>query len=184
MRKPRPDSKLLNLPEEAQHAIIDRMLNGNTYLQVKDYILEKYQIETSAAALSKFWETMAAPVLLARRHRAVETADEIADEAIARPGKFDAATIDALKQKAFELAIAPGADPRDVKSLFMLVLKARDQDLDERQLKLDLDRFQFDAAKAALAQLPALRQIAGDKSLNSDARLQAARKKLFGEAPA
>jgi hypothetical protein len=147
---------LLNLPEEAQHAIIDRMLNGNTYLQVKDYILEKYQIETSAAALSKFWETMAAPVLLARRHRAVETADEIADEAIARPGKFDAATIDALKQKAFELAIAPGADPRDVKSLFMLVLKARDQEIDAQTLALESEKFRATIASKVEAGLDAI----------------------------
>jgi hypothetical protein len=184
MRKPRPDSKLLNLPEELQSKIAHLMLNGTPYHLLVEMLKRDFQIETSRAALSNFWNSVASPMLMAQRHRAVTTADEIAAEATRRPGQFDAATIDALKQKAFELSINPGANPGDVKNLFMLVLKARDQDLQKQELAFNRQRFEFDAAKAALAQLPALRQIAGDRSLDSDARLLAVRKKLFGDAPA
>lgn len=124
----------MNLPEEKQAQIADWLLSGLPYHQVKQLIDTELKITTSFGALSAFWADVCTPALLARRRRAVTTADEIADEASQKPGKFDEATIEALRQKAFELSVSPRADPRDVKSLFMLVLKARDQDLQERQV--------------------------------------------------
>ena len=184
MSKPRSDSKLLNLPEEKIAQISDWLLSGMPYHQVKKMIAEQYQLSISLAALSNFYQSVCAQELIARRQRAVSTADEIAAAAQTKPGNFDSATIDALKQKAFELSINPGADPRDVKSLFMLVLKARDQQISEKQLALDREKFEFDAAKAALAKLPDLKLIASDKSLSDDDKLTAIREKLFGEVPA
>lgn len=183
MRKPRSDSKLLTLPEEQQAQLAEWLLAGIPYHRARSLLKKEFGVNTSLAALSAFWEQVCTPGLLARRQQAVTTADEIAEEARARPGNFDAATIDAIKQKAFELAISPRSHPRDVKSLFMLITKSRDQNLKEQQLKLDRERFEFSAAKAALAQLSALRHIAGDKSLDQDAKLLAVRQALFGSTP-
>jgi hypothetical protein len=183
MRKPRSDSKLLTLPEEQQAQLAEWLLSGLPYHKAKALLEKEFHVVTSLAALSAFWDEVCTPGLLARRQQAVSTADEIAEEARAKPGNFDAATIDAIKQKAFELAVSPRAAPRDVKSLFMLITKNRDQTLKEQQLKLDRERFEFSAAKAALAQLPALRHIAGDKSLDNDSKLLAVRQALFGETP-
>ena len=184
MSKPRSDAKLLNLPEEEQSALCDWLLSGVPYHKVKSMLKDQFKVSTSLGALSNFYDSVCSAELIARRRRAVSTADEIAKEAEAKPGRFDTATIDALKQKAFELSVSPGADPRDVKSLFMLVLKARDQDLGERNIELARDKFEFDAAKAAMAVLPELRRIANDKSMTEDDKLHQARLKLFGEVPA
>jgi hypothetical protein len=184
MRKPRSDAKLLNLPEEQQAQLADWLLSGIPYQTVKKMVQDSYSIDTSLGALSSFYNNVCGAALIARRQRAVSTADDIASAAAATPGKFDSATIDALKQKAFELSINPGSDPRDVKSLFMLVLKARDQQLDQDHLALDRDKFQFDAAKACLEKLPELKTIAADRGMSEDDKLTAARKALFGELPA
>jgi len=183
MRKPRSDSKLGSLPEEQQSVLCDWLLSNLPYAQIKAMIKKEFKVTVSLSAISAFYSDFCAAELIARRQRAVSTADEIAAEATKKPGKFDAATIDALKQKAFELCINPGGNPKDVKSLFMLVLKARDQELDEQNLTLARDKFQFDAAKAALDALPALREIAKDKSLSDGDKLTSARKALFGELP-
>ncbi len=45
------------------------------------------------------------------------------------------------------------------------------------------EKFQFDAARAALKCLPQLKAIAADKALDEPARLNAARKHLFGVTP-
>lgn len=183
MRKPRSDSRLAQLPEDQQAQLADWLLSGVPYHRVKALLKSEFSVDTSLAALSNFYDTFCSATLIARRQRAVSTADEIAREAESKPGNFDVATINALKQKAFELSINPGADPRDVKSLFMLVLKARDQELDKQNLKLAQDKFQFDAAKAALAALPELKAIAGERGLSEADKLTAARKALFGELP-
>jgi len=183
MKKPRSDSKLLNLAEEQQARLADWLLSGVPYYKVRDLIEKEFHVITSVRALSEFWNRYCGAELIRRRSQAVTTADQIAEEAVRTPGRFDAATIDALKQKAFELAISPGANPKEIKNLFMLVLKARDQELDERQLTLARDRFEFDAAKAALEQLPALKKISSDRGLDRNQKLDAIRRRLFGEVP-
>ena len=90
------------------------------------------------------------------------------------------ATLDALGQKAYELAESPNADPKDVKAVMMLLLKASDQAFRRERLELDKQKFQFDAAEACLKALPELKAIASDKGLSDAQRVEAVRLKLFG----
>lgn len=140
MRKTRSDSKLLNLPEEQQAQLADWLLGGMPYHEAKAIVAkpapEGFGVSVSINAFSGFWQTVCAPMMLQRRSRAVRTADLIAEEIDKAPGRLDSATIDLLKQQAFELASSPQARPRDVKALFSLVLKARDQELVERRIRL------------------------------------------------
>lgn len=136
MRKPRSDAKLLNLPEEQQAALADWLLGGMPYHVARTELAREFGVVTSLSALSLFWGAVCQPQLLRRRAQAVTTAEAVADAAASNPGRFDAATIDALRQKAFELAISPIAKPDDVRALFSLVLKAADQGLKERQVSV------------------------------------------------
>lgn len=163
--------------------LCDWLLSGLPQEKVRLLLHKEFSVETSNAALSRYYSEVCSVALLARRQRAVSTAEEIATEVARSPGKFDAATIDRLKQMTFEMSLQPQPDAGKLRDVFMLVLKARDQDLDEKQLQLSMDKFQFDAAKACLAHLPALREIAKDPGMDDAAKLQAVRKRLFGEAP-
>jgi len=156
MRRPRSDSKLKNLPEDQGEQLTDWLLAGVPYREIKRRMLEAFKVETSTRALSEYWQTECAAALVARRQRAIETADAVADEAAANPGRFDAATVDALKQKAFELAINPQSAAKDVKGLFMLVLKARDQELDVERLAFERDKFKLATQKEIEKGLDAL----------------------------
>jgi len=183
MKKPRSDAKLLNLPEEQKSQLCGWLLSGMPLHIVNGLVKKQFNVETSLSGLSHFYSVECVALLMRNRQRAVFTADEIAEAAAKDPGRFDQATIDALKQQAFELAIAPGADPKNVKALFSLVLKSKDQALAEKQISLDREKFEFDAAGAALHNLESLRHIAGDRKLDNRAKLDAVRMKLFGEAP-
>lgn len=137
MRKPRSDSKLLNLPEEQRDELLDLMLSGQPYHAVQKILAaDPFNVAVSLSSLSSFYAHEAPKRMTERRLGALRIAHEIAEEAQKRPSQFDAATIEALTQKAFELAISPTSPAKDVKSLFMLVLKSRDQDLKERQIVL------------------------------------------------
>ena len=147
MKKPRSDAKLLQLPEEQQAQLAEWLLGGTPYHQAKALVLAEFGVSTSLGALSSFWSEVCQPALLRRRAKAVETADAVAEAAKARPGSLDAATVDALRQKAFELAISPLSKPDDVAQLFSLVLKAGDQSLKERQVSVSERRVALLEAK-------------------------------------
>lgn len=167
MRKPRSDAKLLQMPEEHQAQLVEWLLSGVPYHRAREMLEKEFGLNTSLAALSAFWDEVCTPALLARRQQAVTTADELAQEARAKPGSFDAATIDAIRQKAFELAVSPLAAPRDVKSLFMLLLKSRDQDLKNQDIEIKLRRLELLEKNAAQAK-EQLQAVAGRGGLSKE----------------
>ena len=149
MKKTRSDSKLLALDEAEQAQIVDWLLGGVPYRQARELIEKDFGVKTSFAALSHFWDDVCTPALLARRRRAVSTAEDMADEAQKMPGKFDEATLDAIRQAAFNLAIQPQCNPGDVKNLFALLLKARDQELKAKDVEIKLRRLELLEKNAA-----------------------------------
>lgn len=181
MRKPRSDAVLLNLPEEQQCKLADWLLNGMPYHEAKLLAEEEFGVALkSLSAFQDFWQQVCQPLLLAKRRKLAGAADERAEEAKRSPGQFDLATLDAIAQKAYELAESANADPKDVKSLMMLLLKARDQNFEEKKLAFDRQKFEFDAAAACLKQLPTLKAISTNKALNQNEKVEQIRLRLFG----
>src|SRR6266496_78470 len=136
MRKTRSDSKLLNLPDEKKDPILDWMLGGMSYTAVREMVAKEFGIKSSPAALSAFYAQEAPKRFIKQRLKSLSVAAEIADEAQKTPSMFAPATIERMQQLAFEQSITPGADPDTVKSFFMMMLKARDQDLESRRVAL------------------------------------------------
>jgi hypothetical protein len=165
MHKPRSDSKLLNLPEEQQAQLAEWLLSGLPYHKAKALIEKEFGITTSLAALSAFWDDVCSQALSARRQQAVTTADEIADEARKNPGQFDAAMIDAIKQKALAISISPQAKPGEVKSLLMILLKSRDQELKSKDIEIKIRRLELLEKQTQKA-----RDLLADGTLSEDER--------------
>lgn len=166
-RKPRSDAKLLNLPEVQQAQLCEWMLSGIPLHKVRELVETEFGVVVeSLSPFSRFWSEVCSHAHLAQRSRASQMAGVIAEEASKRPGEFDAATIDAIKQRAFELAMRPGCEPSDVKSLFMLIQKSRDQDLKAQQI--DLQRRRLDALEAQLQAVNAAVTSAKDGGLTPE----------------
>lgn len=64
---------------------------------------------------------------------------------------------------------------------FQLGLKTIVQDLNVKKVTLDRDKFEFDAAKAALDAIDTLRKIKSNSGLTEEEKIQQARLELFGE---
>lgn len=143
MSKPR--NPLLQMPEGDQARLADWLLGGMTYHEANLLLEKEFSIAPgSLSRFTPFWSEVCVPQLLLRRRRMAGTAAERAKEATANPAEFDRATLDALQQKAYELAENPQADPKDVKAILTLLLKAKDQSLEERRLELDLSKFKIE----------------------------------------
>lgn len=135
MRKPRSDSKLkAQLPAEQRAQLAEWLLSGMPYHKARPLLEKEFGVSTSIRALSDFWDDVCSATLITQRREAASVADDLAEEARKNPARFDEVTIDAIKQRAFELSISPKAQPGDVRKLFMLILKHRDQALEERQI--------------------------------------------------
>lgn len=124
------------LTEEQQAELTEWLLSGMPYHKAREMVAEQFGVRVSLGAFSGYWERNCSAALIARRRRAVSAADTIRQEAEARPGAFDVATLQAIQTKALELSINPSCDPAELATLFKLILKARDQDLEERRVQL------------------------------------------------
>jgi hypothetical protein len=167
MAKPKSTAKLLNLPDAQQLVIADWMFRGLGYEKIVGMVEQEFRIKTSPQALSRFWNVVCEPIRLGRRARRVQASERVADEAKKQPGRWDEATIDLIKQKAFDVADDPNADPETVVDLVSLILKVRGQDQEDRKielasgkLQLELRKYQ-DAVAAAKSELEGARKAGG-----------------------
>jgi hypothetical protein len=176
MRKPRSDSKLDALDQDQQRQLCEWLLTpGLSYERVKKLVLDEFKTSTSGQALSSFYQSYVGAYVLEHRRRAVGLAHEVGDELKRQPGQFSEATIDALEQKAFELAQNPMVDPKEVKAIFSLVLKARDQSLQR-------DKFQRETAGMFLdwSQNEEAKRITASGATRSE-KIEALGRTMFGE---
>lgn len=179
----RGDAKLKKLPEDRQREIWEKLnAPGETLASVCKW-LRADGVSVSRQTLSEFcswyslkvtFEETEADTLNFLDHARKEMPD-ISEEEIARLGNLHF-NLQAIKQR----------DPK----LFLKFQTARHRaEMDqlkfeqkERELALSRDKFEFDAAKACLAQLPQLKVIATSK-LSESEKIDAIRRKLFGQLP-
>ena len=150
---------LFNLPEEQQAELAQWLLGGTPYHEAKLLVQQKFGVVVkSLDTFSQFWQQVCAPALIAKRRRMSGLAKARADEAEKHPALFNAATLDALREKAYDLSESPTASMKDVKAVLGLLLKARGEDRADEQLKLEREKLalaqrQIEATKEQVAKL-------------------------------
>lgn len=149
----KPKNPLLQMPEISQARLADWLLGGMTYHEANLLVEKEFGLKASVGLdrYTGFWEAVCVPQLLLRRRRMAGTAGQRAEAADANPAQFDRATLDALQQRAYELAENPQAKSKDVKAILGLLLKAKDQSLEERKIALlEKKSAAFDQAKGLI----------------------------------
>jgi hypothetical protein len=184
MRKTRSDCILLNLPEEQQAQLAEWMLGGMPPHKCKEMLEKEFGVSFRSLSVFKpFYEAVVEPAVIARRARAVQGAARVAESLEKAPGKFGDVIKNQVQQRAFEMLINPNCSAEELMFVVGLAQKAKDQELKEAQLGLARDRFEFDASKRAMEEAAKIKTIAADGALNSDQKIAAVRKVLFGISP-
>jgi hypothetical protein len=127
------------------------------------------------------------------RHRVTEPNEnsELANhllKTVDTSSNVDSATAHSVRQIAFELSNSPGITAKQFKTLSRWVLRMRDQEhadqhlaLARERLALERAKFEFNAAREALNHHTQLGQILADPHADDEAKIQAARERIFGK---
>ena len=136
MRRPHYGSKLEALTQEQKRQLCEWLLTpGLTYAHIIVKIAKEFRLKISRKPLTRFFKNYCEAELIRRRVEAVSGPRSIAQQIENSPGQWDAATLDALKQKIFELSLSPEFKPTEVMKLYHLILKGKEQELEERRVK-------------------------------------------------
>jgi hypothetical protein len=151
--KPAASAKVWWLSDEHFATICNWLLSGIPGPKIAELCRKDLKLPGEKApgimALSRFWQQFAPFFHVCQRRARAALAGTLDQEAKAHPADLSAATLDALQGAALDMALRPGSDPKHVKAIYSLVLKARDQDLAERKLEM-LER-KVEAAKGVAA---------------------------------
>lgn len=166
-----PTNLLLALSETETLTVSDWLLNGLPFPTVAKMVESEFGFPPTIPHIAEFWDAKCRSTLVARRGRAASAAEDIVEHAKRWPEYFTEAAIDALRQRSFELLIAPKLDTKGVKELLNLMLKVQAQHLEEKKLALH-EKQLLDKAQRADA-------IARDTTLSPADREQRM-KEIFG----
>jgi hypothetical protein len=177
-RKPQSNAVLKTLPEERQAEIFSRLTTKtaawpDTSLEAVRKWLADDGLKTSTTALSHFHSWYSLSQQLERNGATV--AQLLIDLKTAKPD-MTPEQLDVAGQMFFTALSIEQQDSLGWQ-------RAQNVKIRLEQQRFDREKFQFDAAKAALAKLPELNAIKRNNSLSADDKLQQARLKLFGETP-
>lgn len=191
MSKLRTDSWAAGLTEEQSWQLYykSRALRWN---EAADWAVKEFGVDAPSRTAFYAWlGHMRADESAHRLEQAATAAAEAA--ALAKTQTSDEAQIAAYKAMATELALRTGSAKEAEKFINMagaladkrlkaaeLKLKARAQETKDEQLKLAREKFEFDAAKAAMDKAAEIKSISADDALAADEKIAKVRAALFG----
>lgn len=164
-KKIRGDSRLDALPPEQKEQLADWLTVDNlTYAQARDRVKAEFGVSTNVSALCSFFSRFATPRKYARSREAAEEFAELME------GNFDAATIKAAKQIAFDAMTAQRPDLKSARAVLKIVGDSQKLALAQEKLSLDARKVKLLEQKAALAdQATGIEQ---DKTLTEEEKAQ------------
>lgn len=178
-RKPRPDSVIgSRIKPELRDEIDTMLLSGGSYRDVQDK-LESAGVKISIEAIRRYYHGQILPIRLARQNKTAEQINKLDNKGL------DEAALRAVRSTVFDLASAPGSDPKTLKTLFDIVQGYTKTKLETARLQLDMDKWETMAAQALLdkalsAEVQAI--VSGD--IGEDGKVSALRSLLFGKRQA
>jgi hypothetical protein len=176
-RKPRADSKLRTLPPDQRTALTDWLVEeGISYAEARERLAARYGVKTSLGAISDYWQTEC----FSLRYRAARSAaDRIVETMREGDGAtaFDEATLHAVGQRAFELAVARDADISGLTTLIKVIGDSAKLQIARERLEIDKRKVAVLEAKAAQADEAAA--VTGDAKLTPEEKL-ARHRQIFG----
>lgn len=192
MRKTRSDSIVDGLPENQRSAIERWLCEENLSLDlVKQRIWDDFNVRVSRSALSEFYGRCSRARMLRKISESSAAAKSVTDQFRSNPDTSFEALLGLVGQAAFELKMSGKqldlGTLKDLAEIMALGLKVKTdtkkiQQKDE-QLALQRQKLEMDVTKLARREAAAIKAISSNSKLTESEKLDAIRKKLFGQLP-
>lgn len=173
---PSPLAKLKRVVQQdpAEGEFLQQQAQTLTAASIIAQIEARHKIHgLTASRLSEFWRWLSEQQEIRAANDSVRNIREIFEEVM--PG----AGAEETHRFLVRFLSAQGFGQKDHKLLKFVTVETRKA----IEIEHEREKFEFDAARAALKCLPQLKSISTDKTLDEPARLNAARKHLFGTTP-
>lgn len=163
LKKMRADSTFAKLSADERAEVDELLLAGTGYAEVQAYLAER-GLRCSQTSVADYYQTHVVPAKWARLRRNLRSLDNLSADGV------DAATLNELRALTMDMVLTPGADLKSIRTIYGMVLKGRQIELDARRIAM-LER------KAALAEQT--EQAVKDPTLTEEEQLRRVRE-IFG----
>ena len=192
------NTKLASLTPAQKDELASWLLDeGVSYRDAAARFPEAFGFPVCIGTIMNFWHKECVPRKLLR---SAEVARSVQTVATSLKEDWQGANAQLLGQRIFETLAGPEVDLKMVSALGTVLEKVKTRALHEkalgarlaaekrreaqreRQMAFAREKFEFDAADAALAHAPAIRTITADDQLSSDEKREQVRRLLFPQA--
>ena len=190
---------LAKLPAAQKEQLVEWLLDeGLSSRQAQERLLQEFNVKVTHVTVYHFYLVFCLPL---RLRRAAEAANQLPERAGVVMMDWDAGSVALVKQRYFELLVAPTTDPKELalfatqivhvdrvrsdreKLRFQRQQAAATLRLKRRALAFSKWKFQTRAADLALRFAKEIKAIAANRALDADAKIEQVRRRLFGEEP-
>jgi hypothetical protein len=138
-KKKRSDSVLAALNPQQKAQLRAWLVDENKgYEEVRELLLQDFNLRVGVTAIRNFY---ALDCFSLRSSEAKEFAELVAEELRSSGETFDAATIELVKQKAFERAYAKNGNIEELATLTKILGDSAKLELKKRELELNREKF-------------------------------------------
>ena len=149
------------------------------YREAQERAQREWNVTGSLMSISRFYRRIEKERVIGDMDQALESSAEVAQN----PAKVEGLWRSGLKVVAmqfFEKAMSRG-DVKELTALGRLVSENEQREIQKGRLALARERFEFRAAKAALAQMPLMNRMRAEEDAREDARILAVKRGIYGE---
>jgi Protein of unknown function (DUF3486) len=185
LSKPKSNSVLDALPENQRAQLESWLFEENiSYNDASARLLADFNVRSAPSSIGEWYRRTQQQRMLREIRESREFANQTVTEFQKNPADMYAALVNMVGQIAFESSMdGKKFDAETIFNFTKLVMTARKQELSAQTLALAKEKFQFDAAKAALLEVGKLKSIASKPNLNEKEKIKQIRLALFGSAP-
>ena len=163
-----------------QHDMFERWLfvEKLSYDETRKRAEKEWGVVSSVSSVGRYYRRRVAQQSVLGLIEAA-AASEAIDDTSARTDRLRGAAMKIIGKRLLEEAME-GGEAKELARLGRIMLASQEREIQNGRLALARERFEFNAAKAALAELPNLKQMNQEDAAREKERVQAIRRWLFG----
>ncbi len=181
----KPDSrcKLAALSAEKRELLDTWLFDENlSFAEINKRTVKMWNLRLHNTTLTRYYRTNFQRRTLLRVADSARCANALMKQFEEHPADTYQLVLKMAGQIAFEKSLVKkeDLDTRSIGELIKILIAARKEDLEIQKLRLERDKWEFDAARACREHVAELQAVTKDDYLDEDAQVLAIRRRLFG----